>query len=66
VSLQRRVAKTPSGDYFSYLPVIDRVVNEPGSPAIKLVTWGWTESKARAFGQWLSEQLGVEFTGIHQ
>ena len=64
VSLQRRITKTPSGDYFSYLPAIDRVGNESGSPRIKLITWGWTEAKARAFGQWLSEQLGVEFKGI--
>jgi hypothetical protein len=64
VSLQRRTTKTPSGDYFSYLPAIDRAGDESGSPTIKLVTWGWTEAKARAFGQWLSEQLGVEFKGI--
>ena len=62
VSLERRITKTPSGDYFSYLPAIDRAGNEPGT--IKLVTWGWTEAKACAFGQWLSEQLGVEFKGI--
>jgi hypothetical protein len=64
VSLQRRVTKTPSGEYFSYLPAIDRTGDVPGSPAIKLVTWGWTEAKASAFGKWLSGQLEVEFKGI--
>jgi hypothetical protein len=64
VSLQCRITKTPSGDYFSYLPAINRVANEPELPTIRLVTWGWTEAKARAFGQWLSGQLGVEFKGI--
>jgi hypothetical protein len=64
ISLQRRIAKTPSGDYFSYLPAIDRVSNESESPRIRLVTWGWTEAKACAFGQWLSGQLGVEFKGV--
>jgi hypothetical protein len=65
VSLQRRIAKTPSGEYFSYLPAIDRVTSATGSPTVNLVTLGWTETKARAFGRWLSEQLGVEFRGVH-
>jgi hypothetical protein len=65
VSLQCRIAKTPSGDYFSYLPAIDRVTGATGSLTVNLVTWGWTETKARAFGHWLSEQLGVEFRGVH-
>jgi hypothetical protein len=64
VSLERLIAKTPSGDYFSFLPALDCVPGHSGSPTVKLVTWGWTEGKARAFGQWLSEQLGVEFRGI--
>ena len=31
---------------------------------MKLVTWGWSETRARAFSQWLSQQLQVEFKGI--
>jgi hypothetical protein len=65
VSLQRRVTKTPSGDYFSYWPAIDRLDPESGSPAIKLGRWGWTEARASAFGKWLSGQLGVEFKEGH-
>jgi hypothetical protein len=61
VSLQRRITKTPSGDYYSYLPAIDCAAGEAGSPTINLVAWGWTEARARAFGQWLGQQLGVEF-----
>ena len=57
VCLERRTTRTPSGNYFSYVPAIDR--GGPAGGAIKLVRWGWTEAKARAFAQWLSEQLGV-------
>jgi hypothetical protein len=65
VSLQCRVARTPSGDYFSYVPVIDRVGSESERPNVRLITWGWSEAKAFAFCQWLSGQLGVEFKGVH-
>jgi hypothetical protein len=65
VSLQRRITKTPSGDHFSYLPAIDRAGNEADAQPIRLVASGWTEAKASAFGHWLSDQLGVEFKGIH-
>ncbi len=64
VSVRRRTTKTPSGDYFSYLPVINCVASGPDSPPVNLVTWGWTETNARSFGLWLSEQLGVEFRGV--
>ncbi len=64
VSVRRRTTKTPSGDYFSYLPMIDCVAADPASPSVNLISWGWTEAKARSFGLWLSEQLGVEFRGI--
>jgi hypothetical protein len=64
VSLQRRITKNPSGYYFSYLPAIDCAGRDGGFPTIKLVRWGWSEAKARAFAQWLSEQLAVEFKGI--
>jgi uncharacterized membrane protein len=64
VSLQRRITKTPSGDYVSYLPAIDRAGGESGSPTIKLTTRGWTHDKAWAFGEWLGEELGVEFKGV--
>jgi hypothetical protein len=66
VSLQCRITKTPSGDYHSYLPAIDCVANESECSSIKLTSWGWPEAKASAFCQWLGEQLGVEFKGVHR
>jgi hypothetical protein len=64
VSMRRLTTKTPSGYYFSYLPVIDCVAEDSVAPSVNLISWGWTEAKARSFGLWLSEQLGVEFRGI--
>jgi hypothetical protein len=64
--MQRRVSKSPSGTHFSFLPVVLRNGMDAGAQPIKLITWGWSEEKARSFSQWLSEELGVEFKGIEQ
>lgn len=66
VSMQRRVSKSPSGTHFSYLPALNRDGLPAESRSIKLITWGWSEEKARAFSQWLSEELGVEFKGVEE
>jgi hypothetical protein len=66
VSMQRRVSKSPSGTHFSYLPALSRNGLPVESRSIKLVTWGWSEEKARAFSQWLSQELGVEFKGVEE
>lgn len=64
VSLQRRMAKSPSGMHFSYLPVLKRNGGSSQSRAMKLVNWGWSRERAEAFSQWLSKELGVEFKGV--
>ena len=64
VSMQRRVSKSPSGTHFSYLPALNHNGLQTEPRSIKLITWGWSEEKARAFSQWLSQELGVEFKGI--
>jgi len=66
VAMHRRVFNSPSGQYFSYVPALDRVA--PGSEAqsLDLVDWGWKEGKARAFGGWLSRELGVPFKGMDE
>jgi hypothetical protein len=64
ICVERRATKNPSGYHFSYLPAIDHAGRDADVAKIKLVRWGWTEAKARAFAQWLSDQLGVEFKGI--
>ena len=66
VSMQRRVSKSPSGTHFSYLPAVNRNGLPAESRSIKLVTWGWSEEKARAFSQWLSQELDVEFKGVEE
>jgi len=66
VSLQRRVSTGPSGTYFSYLPALNHNGSEAESNPMKLITWGWSEAKARAFSQWLSQELGVEFKGVEE
>jgi hypothetical protein len=66
VSLQRRASKGPSGTHFSFLPALNHNGPEAQSRPMKLITWGWTEAKARAFSQWLSQELGVEFKGIEE
>jgi hypothetical protein len=40
--------------------------SEPEACIAPLVTWGWNEARALAFGQWLSRQLGVDFHGIQE
>jgi hypothetical protein len=64
VCLQRRVSKGPSGTHFSYLPALNCNGAEAKSGPLKLITWGWSEERARSFSQWLSQELGVEFKGI--
>jgi len=66
VSMQRRMTKSPSGTHFSYLPALKRNGAHTESQPMKLITWGWSEEKARAFSQWLSEELGVEFKGVEE
>jgi hypothetical protein len=66
VSMQRRVSKSPSGTHFSYLPALNRNGLDAEARPIKLITWGWSEEKARAFSQWLSQELGVEFKGVEE
>lgn len=66
VSMQRRVTESPSGMHFSYLPALNRNEARAKSQPVKLITWGWSEEKARAFSQWLSEELGVAFKGVEE
>jgi len=66
VSLRRRVSKTPSGNYVSYVPALDRAAPGSAPQPIELVTWGWTEGKARGFAEWLGGQLGVRCKGIEE
>lgn len=64
VSMHRRVSHSPSGQYFSYVPALDRAALNAQPQSLHLVNWGWTEGKARAFAGWLSQQLGVRFNGL--
>lgn len=64
VSMQRRIRKSPGGTHFSYLPALNRNGSSAEYRSMKLVSWGWSEERARAFSQWLSQELGVEFKGI--
>jgi hypothetical protein len=63
VIVQRRVSATPSGNHYSYVPALRLTEGDIGRTA-PLVTWGWNEAKARAFGEWLSRELGAEFDGV--
>jgi hypothetical protein len=64
VSMHRRVSDSPSGQYFSYVPALDRAALNDQPQSLHLVNWGWTEGKARAFACWLSQQLGVRFRAM--
>jgi hypothetical protein len=66
VSMQRRASKSPGGLHFSYLPALNRSGLDAESQSIKLITLGWSEEKAQAFSQWLSQELGVEFKGVEE
>jgi hypothetical protein len=66
VSVHRRVSHNASGEYFSYVPALDRAALSAQTQSLHLVNWGWTEGKARAFAGWLSQQLGVRFNGLTQ
>jgi len=64
VSMHRRISHSPSGQHFSYVPALDRVGLNAQPQSLQLINWGWTEGKARVFGGWLSQQLGVRFDGL--
>jgi len=65
VCMQRRVSRLSSGSYYSYLPALRR--KDPAAPRREMLSpWGWTEQKAAAFSQWLSNQLGLEFKGVEE
>jgi hypothetical protein len=64
VSMRRRVTRSPSGQYLSYVPALDRAAPGTESQSLDLVNWGWQEGQARAFADWLSQHLGVPFKGI--
>ena len=66
VCLQRRVSQLSSGSFHSFLPALDRREAGAGPRREALSPCGWTEEKARAFGQWLAGQLGLEFRGIEE
>ncbi len=66
VSMQRRVNTNPSGTHFSYLPALQRQGGAAEPHSMKLISWGWSEQRARAFSQWLSQELGVEFKGVEE
>jgi hypothetical protein len=59
VAMRRRVSQSPSGQYFSYVPALDRAAPGAETQSLDLVNWGWQEGKARAFAGWLSLELGV-------
>jgi hypothetical protein len=63
VAMHRRVSNSPSGQYFSYVPALDRAAAGSETQSLELVNWGWQEGKARAFAGWLSQELGVPFKG---
>ncbi len=65
VSLHRRVSHNPSGQYFSYVPALEQATPNAQPRSLPLVDLGWTEAKARAFSDWLSQQLGVRFTAMY-
>lgn len=63
VSLLMRETHNPSGHHVSYFPALECASAGSAPRPMKLVTWGWNESKARAFALWLSQELLVEFKG---
>lgn len=64
VLLQRRQWKTPSGTQFSFFPTVKYNGEGRRPESIRLISWGWSEEKARAFGLWLAGELDVEFKGV--
>jgi hypothetical protein len=66
VSIYRRVSHSPSGQYFSYVPALDRAAPGAETRSLDLVSWGWKEGKARAFAGWLSQELGVPLKGMEE
>lgn len=66
VSMRRRVSRSPSGEYFSYVPALERAAQNARPESMELVNWGWTEEKARALAAWLSQELGIPFKGMEE
>jgi hypothetical protein len=64
VCLQRRVNRLASGNYYSYLPALNRAAPGTGRQCEQLTAWGWSEEKARGFCEWLCGQLGWDFKGV--
>lgn len=65
VCVQRRVSRLTSGSYYSYLPAL-QCADPIGSRYEALSPWGWTEQRARAFSEWLGQQIGLEFKGVQE
>lgn len=59
VTMRRRVSNSPSGQHVSYIPAVERLAPGADAQSLELLDWGWQEEKARAFGVWLSRELGV-------
>ncbi len=66
VSMRRRASPSPSGQYFSYVPALERAALNAQPQSLELVNWGWREGKARALAGWLSQELGVPFKGMEE
>ena len=64
VTVQRRSSKIPSGMYYSYVPALAVAAAGGLTRAVPLVTWGWDEERALAFGHWLSDKLNARFIGV--
>jgi hypothetical protein len=64
VIVERRLSATPSGRHYSYLPALSLTGAQGESRTVSLITWGWSEARAVAFGEWLGTQLDAEFLGI--
>jgi hypothetical protein len=65
VSMYRCVTHSPSGQHFSYVPALERAPLHAQPQSLRLINWGWSEGKARAFSDWLSQQLGVHFRAMY-
>jgi hypothetical protein len=48
------------------LPALTVAAPDSDRRVAALVTWGWSEARALAFGEWLSRQLDTEFHGIQE
>jgi hypothetical protein len=64
VSVLRRVSQSPVGEHVTYIPALECAAPDAEPRPVKLVTWGWSEARARAFSHWLGDQLQVMDKGI--